>query len=57
MRTTSIGHGGQALEEETLDGVWKKKMMRQKKILMKELGFFPSQCALFITKLAWASVN
>jgi hypothetical protein len=41
MRTTSIGHGGQALEEETLDGVRKKKMMRRKKIVLKELGFFP----------------
>jgi hypothetical protein len=41
VRATSIGHGGQALEEETLDGMMKKKTMKWKKVAMKELGFFP----------------
>jgi hypothetical protein len=36
VRTTSIGHGRQALGEETLDGMRKKKTMRRKKIVMKE---------------------
>jgi hypothetical protein len=43
VRTTSIGHGRQALGEETLDGMRKKKTMQRKKITVKELGFFPSQ--------------
>jgi hypothetical protein len=43
VRTTSIGHGRQALGEETLDGMRKKKTMRRKKMAMNELGFFPSQ--------------
>jgi hypothetical protein len=29
--------------------------MRQRKIVMKELRFLPSQRALFISKLSWAS--
>jgi hypothetical protein len=50
-------NGRQALGEETLDEMRKTKTMRQRKIVMKELGFFPSQRALFITKLSWASAN
>jgi hypothetical protein len=57
VQTTSIDHGRQALGEETIDEMWERKMMRQRKIIMKELGFFPSQQALFITKLSWASAN
>jgi hypothetical protein len=57
VRITSIGHGRQALGEETLDEMREKKMMRRRKIVMKELGVFPSQRALFITKLSWASAN
>jgi hypothetical protein len=47
VRTTSIDHGRQALGEETLDGMRKKKTMRRKKMALKELGVFPSQ-ACFI---------
>jgi hypothetical protein len=50
VRTTSIGHGRQALEEETLDGMRKKKRMRRKKITMKGLGFFPSQTCFIYNK-------
>jgi hypothetical protein len=57
VQTTSFGHGRQALGEETLDEMRERKTMRQRKIVMKELGFFPSQQALFITKLSWASAN
>jgi hypothetical protein len=57
VRTTSIGHGRQALGEETLDEMQETKTMRRRKIVMKKLGFFPRQCALFITKLSWASAN
>jgi hypothetical protein len=38
-RSTCIGHGDKRYERKTLDGMRKKKMMRQKKALMKELGF------------------
>jgi hypothetical protein len=41
MRTTSIGHGRQALGEETLDEMWETKTMWRRKIVMKDLGFFP----------------
>jgi hypothetical protein len=51
VRTTSIGHGRQVQGEKTLDEMRETKMMRQRKIVMKELGFFPSQRALFISKL------
>jgi hypothetical protein len=48
VRTTSIGHRRQALGEEPLDEMRKKKTMRRKKIAVKELGFFPSQtCFLY----------
>jgi hypothetical protein len=57
MRTTSIRHGGQVLGEKTLDEMWETKMMRRRKLVMKELGFFPSQRALFISKLSWASAS
>jgi hypothetical protein len=50
VRTTSIGHGGQVLGEKPLDEMRETKTMRQRKIVMKELGFFPSQSALFISK-------
>jgi hypothetical protein len=39
-RSTCIGHGDKRCEGKTLDGMRKKKMMRRRKILMKELGFF-----------------
>jgi hypothetical protein len=51
VQTTSIGHGRQVLGEKTLDEMREMKMMRRRKIVMKELGFFPSQRALFINKL------
>jgi hypothetical protein len=57
VRTTSIGHERQVLGEKTLDGMREMKTMRRRKIVMKELGFFPSQHALFISKLSWASAN
>jgi hypothetical protein len=47
VQTTSIDHGRQALGEETLDGMRKKKTMQRKKMALKELGFLPSQ-ACFI---------
>jgi hypothetical protein len=51
-RSTSIGHGRQMMGEKTLDEMRKMKTMRQRKIIMKELGFFSlSQHALFISKL------
>jgi hypothetical protein len=43
--------GRQVLGEKTLDEMREKKMMRQRKIVMKELGFFPIQHALFISEL------
>jgi hypothetical protein len=37
---------------KTLDEMRKRKMMRQRKIVMKELGFFTlANCALFISTL------
>jgi hypothetical protein len=48
VRTTSIDHGRQALGEETLDEMRERKTMRRRKIVMKELGFSPSQRALFL---------
>jgi hypothetical protein len=35
----------------------KKEMMQRKKVAMKELGFFPSQGALFIIEISWASAK
>jgi hypothetical protein len=40
-RSTSIGHGRKVLGRKTLDEMRKRKMMRRRKIVMKELGFFP----------------
>jgi hypothetical protein len=57
VRTTSIRHGRQVLGEQTLDEMREMKTMRRRKIVMKELGFFLSQRALFISKLSWASAN
>jgi hypothetical protein len=51
VQTTSISHVGQVLGEKTLDEMRETKMMPRSKIVMKELGFFPSQCAFFISKL------
>jgi hypothetical protein len=51
VRTTSIGHGRQVLGEKTLDEMRETKTMQRRKIVMKEFGFFPSQRALFISKL------
>jgi hypothetical protein len=50
LGSTCIGHGDKRCEGKTLDGMRKKKMMRRRKILMKELGFFSlAKCALFIS--------
>jgi hypothetical protein len=38
------------LEGKTLDELRKRKMMRRRKIVMKESGFSLSQHALFISK-------
>jgi hypothetical protein len=45
------------LDEKTLDEMRETKTMRGRKLVMKELGFFPSQRALFISKLSWASAR
>jgi hypothetical protein len=39
------------LEKKTLDEMRETEAMRRRKTVMKELGFFPSQRALFISKL------
>jgi hypothetical protein len=53
-RSTCIGHGDKRCERKSLDGIRKKKMMRRRKELMKELGFFTlAKPALFIS--TWAS--
>jgi hypothetical protein len=57
VRTTSIRHERQVLREKTLDEMRETKTMRWRKIAMKELGFFPSQHSLFISKLSWASAK
>jgi hypothetical protein len=50
MRSTCIVHGDKRCEGKTLDGMRKKKMIRRRKILMKELGFFTLAIrALFIS--------
>jgi hypothetical protein len=36
------------LGEKTLDEVKKRKMMRRRKIVMKELGFLPSPSMLYL---------
>jgi hypothetical protein len=36
-----MGHGRQVLGEKTLDEMRETKTMQQRKIVMKELGFFP----------------
>jgi hypothetical protein len=45
------------LEKKTLDVMRETKAMRQRKTVMKELGIFPGQRALFISKLSRASAN
>jgi hypothetical protein len=40
-QSTSIGHGIQVMGGKTLDEMRKMKTMRRRKIVMKELGFFP----------------
>jgi hypothetical protein len=45
------------LEGRTLDEMRKRKMMRRRKIAMKELGFFPKPTRLFISKPSWAFAN
>jgi hypothetical protein len=46
-RSTCIDHEDKRCEGKTLDGMRKKKMMRRRKILIKELGFFTlAKCAL-----------
>jgi hypothetical protein len=46
MRFTCIGHGAKCLKEETLDEMKERKVMRRRKKLMTELGFFPRQACL-----------
>jgi hypothetical protein len=49
MRFTCIGHGAKCWKEETLDEIKERKMMRWRKRLMTELGFFTlAKHALFI---------
>jgi hypothetical protein len=48
MWFTRIGHGNKRCEGKTLDGMRKKKMMRQRKALMKELGFLPWPNVLYL---------
>jgi hypothetical protein len=45
---TRIGHGGKCREEETLDEMKRKKMMRRKEKLMSGLGFSPSPDVLYL---------
>jgi hypothetical protein len=48
-RSTYLGHGDRWWKGKTLDAMRKRKMMRQRKKLMNELGFLPSpKHALFI---------
>jgi hypothetical protein len=47
-RSTCIGHGDKRWEGKTLDEMRKKKMMRQRKKLMNELGFLPSPNVLYL---------
>jgi hypothetical protein len=37
-----------AVKEKTLDGMRKKKIMRRRKTLMKELGFLPWRSVLYL---------
>jgi hypothetical protein len=55
--TAIIRHWGNVLGGKTLDEMWEKKMMRWRKLVLKGLGFFPSQSALFISNLSWASAS
>jgi hypothetical protein len=55
--TASIFHWGNVLGGKTLDEMWEKKTMRRRKLVMKGLGFFPSQSALFISNLSWATAS
>jgi hypothetical protein len=47
-RSTSIGHGRKVLGRKTLDEMRKRKMMRRRKIVIKELGFFPLANMLYL---------
>jgi hypothetical protein len=49
-RFTCIGHEDKCKGRKTLDGVRKKKMMRRRKALMNELGFFYPGQVCFIYK-------
>jgi hypothetical protein len=50
MRSTCISHGAKCWKEETLDEMKERKMMRRRKNLMTELGFFTlTKLALFIS--------
>jgi hypothetical protein len=50
MRSTCIGHGDKCWEAKTLDAMRRRKMMRRRKKLMNELGFFTlAKRALFIS--------
>jgi hypothetical protein len=42
------------LVRKTLEEMRETKTMRRRNLVMKELGFLPSQYALFISKLLWA---
>jgi hypothetical protein len=48
MQSTCIGHGAKCWKEETLDEIKERKMMRQRKRLMTELGFLPSPNMLYL---------
>jgi hypothetical protein len=51
ITTIAISHGDKRWKEKTLDEIRKKMMMRQRKKLMNELGFFTlTKHALFISK-------
>jgi hypothetical protein len=47
-RSTCIGHGDKGCEGKTLYGMRKNKMMRWRKIPMKELGFLPWPNVLYL---------
>jgi hypothetical protein len=47
-QTNCIGHGDKSREGKTLDEMRKRKMMRQRKKLMNELGFLPSPNVLYL---------
>jgi hypothetical protein len=57
--STSVRHWKVVLGgKKTLDEIWRKKMMRRRKLTMKGLGFsLTSWRTLFISNLLWAFMN